>query len=152
MIPAGTHHTPRSGLTPRLPEGDIPAGITLLITLLLDVAVLLLALSGAALVAWWRAREEVRNSFAQAHNAMADMLERARISLSTAQEAIDESAARASRERARVEQAERRAAAREAPPAPAPRQFDARSYKRHLERGGRRDPNFEQTLTGGGNG
>jgi hypothetical protein len=124
----------------------IPRGDHTLITVLAHVATLLLALAGAGLIAWWRAREEVRNSFAQHDREARDILERARLSLATAQEAIAESAERAARERARVEQAERRAKVREEQHEQ-PRAWSARDYKRHLERGGRRDRSFEQTLT-----
>jgi hypothetical protein len=116
-------------------------------------ATVLLCLAASGVIAWWRAREEVRNGFAQARSEVADLLERARLSLATAQESIDASAERAARERARVEQAERRATARPAS-APARPYANAQGYKRHLARGGARDHDFERSLGwgGGGNG
>jgi len=117
---------------------------------LVTVVTLMSAIVASALIAWWRAREEVRNSFARERDEVASILERAHVSLTTAREAIDESADRSARARARVEQAERRQLARDAAEAPAasPR-FTAATYKRHLERHGKRDRSFEATLTPG---
>lgn len=116
------------------------------------VATLLLALAGSGVVAWWRGREEVRNCFAQQRSEVADLLNRAELAMATARESIEESADRAARERARIEQTERRRVARE-PAAPPPPLFATpAAYKRHLERGGKRDRSFEATLMGATNG
>jgi len=112
----------------------------------MHAATLVLALISAVAVAWLRAREEVHNSFAQARREVGDLLERARLDMAAAHEALEGAADRAARERARVEQAERRAGGGRPLSAPARPYADSRSYARFLARGGARDRAFEQSL------
>jgi len=113
---------------------------------LLAIATLVLSVMAAAAVAWVRAREEVRNSFAHARSEVSDLLERARLDMAAAHEALESAADRAARERARVEQAERRANGTHVRSAPRTPYVDAGTYKKFLARGGARDRAFEQSL------
>lgn len=101
----------------------------------------------AVLAAWLRAREEVRNALPQHRGEVEDLLGRARLSIESAHAAMSDEADRVARERARVEQVERRAARRVGENALQARAsfVDAASYKRHLARGGKRDLEFEAT-------
>lgn len=83
---------------------------------------------------------------------MRGLLERARLDLGAANDQLEAWAERGSRERARVEQAERRAAGGPVNPSPPVGFSDARSYQRHLERGGARAPEFEKSLGWGRDG
>jgi hypothetical protein len=110
-----------------------------------EVLTFVASVAAAVLAAWLRAREEVRNALPQHRSEVEDLLGRARLSIESAHAAMSDEADRVARERARVEQAERRAARRVAENAPQARAsfVDAASYKRHLARGGKRDLAFE---------
>jgi HD superfamily phosphodiesterase len=109
-------------------------------------ATLLLAVSAAVVVAWLRASQEVNNGFAQQRREVGELLERARLDMVAAHEALEGAADRAARERARIEQAERRAGGGRPMSAPARPYSDSRSYAKFLARGGARDRAFEQSL------
>jgi len=85
----------------------------------------------------------LRNSLASERESMRALLERARLDLANANDQLEHWTERGVRERQRVEQRERRTKPADAPP---PAFVDARSYQRHLERGGARDLAFETQL------
>lgn len=107
---------------------------------LIAFATVLLSTAGGVGAAFVIARWEVRNTFAQHDATVRDMLERSRINMAAAEDAINVGAERVARERARIEQVERRRAPAAAPDRP---YSDPASYKRFLQRGGRRDRDFE---------
>lgn len=107
------------------------------------------ALAGAgvgALVAWAGVRWHVSNSFATEREQVRAVLARARIDLEEAGQELEKWSARGARERARVEQAERRGKAPNGEIAASPSFSGAGDYKRHLQRGGARDREYEKTL------
>jgi hypothetical protein len=102
------------------------------------------ALSGV-LAAWAYCALSLRNSLQTERETMRGLLERARLDLTTANDQLEQWSERGARERARVEQSERRMKGPAQPPTQRPF-ADARSYQRHLERGGSRDVAFEREL------
>lgn len=111
----------------------------------IGVAVLLGAAAGAA-SGWACTRWTVSNSFATEREQVRAVLARARIDLEEAGSELEKWSQRGARERARVEQSERRAKGTPNGAAAAPSFPDVRSYHRHLTRGGARSPEFESTL------
>jgi hypothetical protein len=115
----------------------------------LDLAVLLvIAAAISAAVAWPVAVYQVRNSFASAHERMRALLAQSRIDLEEASDQLQRWSDRGGRERARIEQAERRAD-RKNPAAAEPAEptfADLKDYQRHLNRGGKRDRQYEGAM------
>jgi len=96
----------------------------------------------AALTAW----KLLEFGFRKARHDCETIATQASADMKLALETMDDLTARASRERARIEQAEKRATG--ARPSNAPRRpyHDAQGYKRHLQRNGARDFAFEAEL------
>jgi len=86
-----------------------------------------------------------RHIFATEREQVRALLARARIDLEEAASELEKWSARGARERARVEQAERRTSNGGTPTLEAPTRFaSTRAYSKHLERGGARDLDFER--------
>jgi len=100
---------------------------------------------GGALAAWAYHAVSLRNSFATEREQMRAILARARIDLEEAASEVEKWSGRGARERARVEQSERRAKPNGGNP-PSLAFADARSYHKHLNKGGARDRDFEASL------
>lgn len=116
----------------------------------LDVVLWALAagtLAGGA-AAWLGIKLALQNSFATEREQVRGLLARARIDLEEAASELEKWSQRGARERARVEQSERRGKANGVPSADSPHFPDVRSYQRHLVKGGARDLDVEAAFWG----
>lgn len=147
-VPAGTRDSSdrpsgQSLLTPLCQQTCYPGGMESLL-----VAVLAGGLVGA-LVAWPVSRAHVRNSLITERERMRAMLAQARVDLEEAADQLERWSKRGARERQRVIMAERRAAgSAETPEEREQAQSFAslKDYQRHLNRGGKRDREYEATM------